>query len=106
LRKINELKAAEFPEVDPIKFAQWKVLRLKGEKTMLYLIIGISAFLLLLGAQGAIGYFVIAILIVLTPIIARKIGLGAADRHAAEIGLRENDIRAALKRQDSNKEMR
>jgi hypothetical protein len=98
MRKLVDLKAEEFPGVDPAQFAQWKVLRAKGEKTMLFLIIGISVVLLLIGVQGAIGYFLIAFLIVLTPLLARVIGLSSANRYAQQIGLKEESVRAALKK--------
>jgi len=84
--------------VDPVKFAQWKEMRAKGEKIMLFLIVGISAVLLLIRARG----FPDRILIVRTPLLARSISLVSANRFAVAIGLKEDDICSALKLQKSN----
>ncbi len=102
MRKIIDLKAEEFPGADPQKFEQWKEMRSKGEKLMLYLIIGITGLFLILVFTEIIGGFVVVLLIILTPIIIRSITLSPSNRLASEIGIKEKDIRSALKRKDFN----
>jgi len=101
MRKISDLGAEEFPGVDPEKFSQWKEMRMKGEKLMFILWLGMLAIFMLLTVSGAIGGFLIAFLIILTPIFARLISLASANRFASEIGIEEKNIRTALKRQTS-----
>ena len=105
MRKITDLKAGEFPGVDPVKFAEWQTLQEKGNKAMIGLAIGFSAvalLLLLVDIGGAAGNFAVAFIIILAPIIAMSIAMGPANRLAAEIGLDKEAIRAALKREDQD----
>jgi len=87
IRKINDLQADEFPGVDQVKFKEWKVLQEKGNKTMIGLIIATSIMALLFLLID-IGGFVIAFIIVLSPILAKAIAMGPANRFAEEIGLK------------------
>ena len=101
MRKIEDLKANEFKDINQEKFSEWKESRLKGDQTTLYLTLGISVILIIIlisgMIQGAIGYFLLALLGVFAPIIVRKIGIADSERLAKEIGLEEKDIREALK---------
>lgn len=104
MRNINDLQANEFPGVNKGKFEQWKELRIKGTKTVNYIvygIIGIGGVLILTGtirSFGAVGYFLLALLIIASSPIARKIGLAEADRLAGEIGLTEAAVIKALRK--------
>ncbi len=45
MRKISELSATDFPGIDPVKFAEWKKLRISSNRN---LIIGVSAIALIM----------------------------------------------------------
>ena len=98
MRKITDLRAEEFKDINPEEFAQWKILRLKAEKTMIFILLGILAVIGFVMIVWDASGFLIAFLVILTPIISKYFAYDKSNQYAKKIGLEENNIREALKK--------
>jgi uncharacterized membrane protein len=98
MRKIKDLKAEEFPDVDPKKFAQWKQKRIKNDTISGILTLVVALTFLLLVILGVLKGFLWVVPIILAPVIVRAIFSGPVNKFAAEIGIIKDDLQSALKR--------